>query len=1174
MVTMGTAFCAGAEAVPGAPTCVLLTKEGKVEVARKGTTQWSPAQTNQTLQIGDRLRTGLRSRATLRWSESSVMRVDELTSLEIQPPAKATDKPQLDLKSGTTYFFSRERPTEIQFRTPVASGAIRGTEFNLAVAEDGRSVLSLLDGEVDLVNAQGSVTLKSGEQGTVAPGGAPAKTALIDAINVIQWVLYYPVVIDPKEIGLSAQEQQSLAEPLEAYRSGDLLQAVGKYPENREPASDAERVLHAALLLAVGRVDKAEADLGRTQSPLARAIREMIAAVKNQKLENLSEPATASEWMARSYTFQSRSQLAEALQAAREAAKKSPEFGAAWIRVAELEASFGRTSTALEAMNRGLELSPQNAQGLALKGFLLSAQNKTKEAMDYFDRAIAVDGALANAWLGRGLLKIRDGHSKEGREDLQVAATLEPQRGVLRSYLGKAYAYGHDVPQARKELVLAENLDPNDPTAWLYSALLNQEENRINDAVHDLEKSKELNDNRSVFRSRQLLDQDLAVRSANLASIYRDVGMFDTSVQEAARSVSYDYGNYSSHLFLANSYASLRDPKLINLRYETPAFSELLIANLLAPANAGAFSPNVSQQEYARLFQANHFGVFSETEYFSDGSWIQNGSQYGIYGNMSYSLDAFYRTENGQRPNNDLEQLNLALQLRYQITAKDSVYAQVSYFDSESGDVAQYYNQQGSTNLPGPIPSKTFRANEDQEPNVLLGYHREWTPGSHTLFLATRFDDTLTLEDRNSAPLYQQTVVNPFTGATNISLRATNGIPLDYRSELEAYSAELQHIWKAHGQTLLVGGRYQVGWPDTTSEQAGPPSVTIILLPGGGVSTQVVARPVPSSADTQLDRVSFYAYDYWQVLDQVQLTAGLSYDRLHFPVNIDTSPITDKEDTTDRVSPKAGLLVTPWKYTHLRAFYSQSLGGVFFDNSVRLEPTQINGFLAAPRSAIPESVVGLVPGTRFETYGVGLDQTFKGGTYVVVQGQILDSDANRTVGVLVISDTAPPSAAPDSASSVRQSLEYTEKSFIASLSQLIGNEFAVGVRYKLTDADLDAHFYRLPANVGGVQNLNQDVSATLHQVNLYGIFNHPSGFFAQFNAIWSQQSNRDYVPDIPGDDFWQFNVSAGYRFLQRRVEAAVGLLNLTDQDYRLNPLTLYNELPRERTLVASLKIYF
>ena len=43
----------------------------------------------------------------------------------------------------------------------------------------------------------------------------------------------------------------------------------------------------------------------------------------------------------------------------------------------------------------------------------------------------------------------------------------------------------------------------------------------------------------------------------------------------------------------------------------------------------------------------------SAAEYASSGDWIQRGSQYGVFGNgrASYSLDAFYRTENGQRQN-------------------------------------------------------------------------------------------------------------------------------------------------------------------------------------------------------------------------------------------------------------------------------------------------------------------------------------------------------------------------------------------------------------------------------------------------------------------------------------------------------------------------------------------
>ena len=49
---------------------------------------------------------------------------------------------------------------------------------------------------------------------------------------------------------------------------------------------------------------------------------------------------------------------------------------------------------------------------------------------------------------------------------------------------------------------------------------------------------------------------------------------------------------------------------------------------------------------------------------------------------------------------------------------------------------------------------------------------------------------------------------------------------------------------------------------------------------------------------------------------------------------------------------------------------------------------------------------------------------------------------------------------------------------------------------------------------------------------------------AQNASLWTQQSNRGYTTDIPGDDFWQHNIYAGYRFLGRRAEARVGLLNI------------------------------
>jgi hypothetical protein len=82
--------------------------QGKVEVASKGTAGWTLAQINMVMSAGDRLRTGPSSRATLRWSDNSVVRINELTSLEISPPAtNKLEKPSLKLNNGTIYFFNK-----------------------------------------------------------------------------------------------------------------------------------------------------------------------------------------------------------------------------------------------------------------------------------------------------------------------------------------------------------------------------------------------------------------------------------------------------------------------------------------------------------------------------------------------------------------------------------------------------------------------------------------------------------------------------------------------------------------------------------------------------------------------------------------------------------------------------------------------------------------------------------------------------------------------------------------------------------------------------------------------------------------------------------------------------------------------------------------------------------
>jgi outer membrane receptor protein involved in Fe transport len=99
------------------------------------------------------------------------------------------------------------------------------------------------------------------------------------------------------------------------------------------------------------------------------------------------------------------------------------------------------------------------------------------------------------------------------------------------------------------------------------------------------------------------------------------------------------------------------------------------------------------------------------------------------------------------------------------------------------------------------------------------------------------------------------------------------------------------------------------------------------------------------------------------------------------------------------------------------------------------------------------------------------------------------------------------------------------------------------------------------------------MEATLHELLLMATWNHRSGFFSQIESALYSQANASDVPG-PGDEFWQHNIYAGYRFRKRAAEIRVGLLNIANQDYRLNPLNLHRDLPRERTFTARLRLNF
>lgn len=1136
-----SALCAGGRIPDDSVGGEIVLVENQVDRS-PGDAGWRKAAVGDAVKWQEQIRTGELSRAGIELSTGGVLRISELTSLRLQPPpgGAAEGRGKIDFVRGAAYFFSRT-DKEADIKTPTASLNIRGTEFALEVGADGKTVVTMLDGGVGLSNEFGVVDLASGEQGIAERGRAPRKTAVLDASEEIQWFLYYPGIADPAGFkGLGGHFAAAQA----AYAKGDLLGALERLPRARTAE---EFKFSAAVKLASGRIDAVEADLKRAgHGSLTDSLRLMIEVVKKPAAEmaDARAPATPEGRVALSYALQSRGDLEGALAAAREAVDASPEFGLAWARIAELEFGFGRHDESIAAVDRALEISPQNAQAISLKGYLHMSKNRIPEAQRFFAEAIAIDPALGNAWLGQGLAYFQQQNRAAALRSIIIAAAVEPNRSFLRSYLGKAFAENRIPDRADRELGLARKLDPGDPTAPLYQALLDQRENRNNQGIGNLEKSVELNDNRAIYRSGFLLDKDRSVREANLAALYKNAGMTETSLEEARRSVISDYLNPSAHLFLSNSYNALRDPRRVSLRDETPWFNELLIANLLSPAGTDLLPQNISQQEYTDLFPLSRFGFTNSTNYRSDGEWLSTGTASTRSGKTSVALDYEIFTADGYRPNQDAERYTAYLQMKHALTPRDSVYLNLKFQDSKGGDLRQLYDE--STYDPD------FRFEQEQAPVTILGYQHEWSPQSRTLLLGGLLTDRV--ETSNAAGSTLAMFIDAMLPGLSDPLTFVSDVRQE--RETEVYFGEIQQIWSDERQTLLVGARFDSGSFPTDSSFA----------------AQAISRVLPSDpfhlgAEPDYERRAAYVYYTRELWRGFWATAGLAYDEQEYPFNTSLPPVTGSIEESSEYLPKAGIVWTPMDALTLRLGYARSRGGATFDESVRLEPTQVAGFTQSFRTLINESTVGGLAAPLFDTGGASILYKLPTRTYIGGEGFIRTAAADRGVGVLGVDIGT---FTYSGAFQLREELDYEEWGGSFYVNQLIGDEWALGARYTYTNGELDRSFPELTA--AAIAGYSSSESSDLHQAETYLIWSHESGWFSRLNARFFSQDNEGYTPARPDDSWTQLDFSVGKRFFQNRGALEIGVLNLTGGDYQFNPLLTQADFPRERVFFVEMRV--
>lgn len=866
------------DAIPScsAPIGRLVSIQGTVELQRAGSPDWLPiTRLDTALCAGDRLRTDALSRAALFVQPETLVRVDQNTAIRVN---QSTDEVEVEFfaaeliqrarpaqSCGAGYFISRF-PRKFKVTTPHMNAAVEGTEFMVESSCDATK-LTVLEGKV------ASRSLSTGDTRLVEAGrsvqsgaaGSGAITTVVRPQDAVQWVLRYPPISDE-----SGGATLSGAEAL--LRAGGIEEAL------------------AAIDATLAR-DPSNSD--------ALALRSVIQVAKNDKAGALASARRATElaaanyraWLALSYAQQAGFDLDAALASARHAQELKGDSALTHARVAELLLSNGDVRRAEAAARAAVASDPAESHAHSMLGFVHLARIDTKAARADFRAAIDRDSFAALPRLGLGLAMIREGELASGREQIEIAVALDPSSSLLRSYVGKAYYEENTKARdglAATQFSLAKLIDPNDPTPWFYDAILMQAQNKPVGALSDLTTSIEKNDQRAVYRSRLLVDDDAASRTASIAAVYRDLGFERVAVLESARALSENAGNYSAHLQLADTYSGVP-------RHDVTRVSEALQAQIRQPVSISTVDPQLGTDnlaisrdagpsrsgtnEFNPLFSRNDIRVVVTGLTGGLDTWGDQFVGSALHDKFSYTIAQLHYETDGFTANDAVDRDIYELLVHGQVFQTGTLQLDVKRSEVSVGETFLPFDEE-------PTPT-TIRERSD---TVRLSGHHQPSAGDDWIW-------SVATEDRSRA-------VASFPDGEIFS-----------NSNSKPYAAEVQYLGHY--------GAFQV-------------------VTGAGHFSEDENYPV-EGATLSNESSNVYVYAQWSSAgNSLDVIAGLAGEWFRSTNRSEFSPDTDELDRS-QASPKFGIVWLPRAGTTVRAAATSSLHRPFI-RSQTIEPTQVAGF--------------------------------------------------------------------------------------------------------------------------------------------------------------------------------------------------------------------------------------
>jgi len=418
------------------------------------TRNWQDAQVEQELFGGNYVRTGSYSKMGMLFADRTQIRLSAKSILRIKGVGDRDGRSatSLRLERGRAWTRTKVRPKGLRMETPSATAAIRGTDWDLFVAADGSSVLTVLSGEVEFFNELGSVTVIPGEQASAQIGKAPVKRLIVQPEDRVQWVSAYRV--EP----LRAINLDGLPGPIERgfarLRDGDTEEAAGHFG-SVVPTSDAER---ESLELGLAALSILRQDLSAAHARLRRLIAGRV-----------EQPAA---YLILSDLHLFSGETDAAVDTVQAGLARFPENPRLYSQLARVYLVSGEGNESTRYAEKALEIDPDSLEGNVALGDAARIEGRVETARAAYTRAVAVDPVDSRGWFGLGVINTEREEVRDGRTNLHRAIELDPEGAGYQGELGTLKTFANDFPSADQAFDQALGQTPDDYVALVGQGIL------------------------------------------------------------------------------------------------------------------------------------------------------------------------------------------------------------------------------------------------------------------------------------------------------------------------------------------------------------------------------------------------------------------------------------------------------------------------------------------------------------------------------------------------------------------------------------------------------------------------------------------------------------------------------------------------------------------------------